>query len=163
MTAAELEKVLERDPGDPFVAVPPQSDTAELYDRIASSYMRWWAPVIAPAALRLLDLVDEVVVARPRAVLIDVGAGTGTLTRGAVARWPGVRAIAVDASDGMLDVGRAEAGRTLRPSGLRRIRWMRGVAERLPLPDQSADARRSEVAPGGARRSCETAGHRPTR
>ena len=130
---------MERYPGDPFVAAPRQSDNAELYDTIASSYQRWWAPVIAPAALRLLDLVDEVVAARPRAVLVDVGAGTGTLTRGAVARWPGVRAIAVDASDGMLDVGRAEAGRTLRRSRLRRLRWMRGVAEQLPLPDQSAD------------------------
>ena len=130
---------MERYVGDPALAAPPPSDTAEIYDRIASGYMRWWAPVIAPAALRLLDLVDEVVVARPRAVLVDVGAGTGTLTRGAVARWPGVRAIAVDASEGMLDVGRAEARRTLPAAGLRRLRWMRGVAEQLPVPDRCAD------------------------
>ena len=117
----------------------PLSDTAELYDRIAPTYRRWWAPVIAPAALRLLDLVDEVVSARPRAVIVDVGAGTGTLARDAVARWPAARAIAVDASQGMLDEGRSEAGRTLPASRRRRLRWMRGAAEQLPLPDQSAD------------------------
>jgi ubiquinone/menaquinone biosynthesis C-methylase UbiE len=115
------------------------SETAELYDRIAASYQRWWAPVIEPAALRLLDRVAPAVAANPGAVIVDIGAGTGCLSRAAVARWPEVRAIALDPSTGMLDVGRAEAARTLGPSARRRLEWTTGVAERLPLADGAAD------------------------
>lgn len=118
---------------------PALSNTAALYDRIAPSYQRWWAPVIEPAALRLLDLVAAVIADRPGAVIVDVGAGTGTLARAAVARWPGVRAIAVDPSTGMLDVGQAEAAQTLDPSARRRLGWMTGVAEHLPIADGSVD------------------------
>jgi len=60
------------------------AETADLYDRIAAGYQEWWAPVIAPAALHLLDLVAPTVADRPRARLVDVGAGTGTLARAAV-------------------------------------------------------------------------------
>lgn len=114
-------------------------DTVELYDRIAPVYQRWWAPVIEPAALRLLDLVAPVVADRPEAVVVDVGAGTAPLGRAAVARWPRVRAIAVEPSRGMRDLGRAEARRTLLPSERRRLGWRRGVAEHLPLENRSAD------------------------
>jgi ubiquinone/menaquinone biosynthesis C-methylase UbiE len=118
---------------------PALTDTQSLYDRIAPSYHRWWAPVIEPAALRLLDLVAPVVDDRRGAVLVDVGAGTGPLARAAVARWPGVRAIAVDPSAGMLDLGRAEAARTLDRSAVRHLSWATGVADRLPIEDGSVD------------------------
>jgi ubiquinone/menaquinone biosynthesis C-methylase UbiE len=118
---------------------PALSDTAALYDRIAPSYQRWWVPVIEPAALRLLDLVAAVVAHHPGAVIVDVGAGTGTLARAAVTRWPEVRAIAVDPSTGMLDVGRAEAAKTLDRSAHRRLSWMSGVAEHLPIAEGSVD------------------------
>ena len=117
-------------------AVP---STVEIYDRIAPGYQRWWAPVIEPAALQLLDLVAEVVVDGPPSVVVDVGAGTGTLARAALARWPGARAVAVDPSPGMLEVGRAEAAAALVPRARRRLRWTLGAAERIPLPDESAD------------------------
>lgn len=113
--------------------------TQSLYDRIAPSYERWWAPVIEPAALRLLDLVAPVVDVHRRAVIVDVGAGTGPLARAAVVRWPKLRAIAVDPSIGMLGLGRAEAEESLDRSALRRLSWMPGVAERLPVEDGSAD------------------------
>lgn len=116
------------------------SEITGLYDRIAPSYQRWWAPVIGPASLRLLDLVAPAVVDIPEAVIVDVGAGTGALSRAAVARWPRVRAIAVDPSAGMLEVGRAEATRTLDRAAWRRIDWLTGVAEHLPVADGSADA-----------------------
>src|SRR5665811_1435462 len=102
-----------RDPGG--VA---QSGTVDRYDRIAVGYQRWWAPVIAPAALRLLDLVASTVVDRP-----------GTLARAAVAPAPG-----------MLAVGEREAARTLASSDVRRLDWRTGTAERLPLADGGADA-----------------------
>jgi ubiquinone/menaquinone biosynthesis C-methylase UbiE len=115
------------------------AEVAGLYDRTATSYQRWWAPVIGPAALRVLDLVAALVADRPDAVMVDVGAGTGALARAAVARWPRVRAIAVDPSAGMLDVGRAEASRTLDPSQRQRLEWLTGVAEHLPIGDGEAD------------------------
>jgi ubiquinone/menaquinone biosynthesis C-methylase UbiE len=115
------------------------SKAAALYDRIAPVYQRCWAPVIEPAALHLLDLVAPFVADRPEAVIVDVGAGTGPLARAAVARWPRVRAIGVDPSRGMRQLGQTEAARTLRPSERRRLRWLAGVAERLPLADRSAD------------------------
>jgi ubiquinone/menaquinone biosynthesis C-methylase UbiE len=116
-----------------------QAETADVYDRIAADYQEWWAPVIAPAALQLLDLVAPTVADRPRARLVDVGAGTGTLARAAVARWSAIRATAVDPSPGMLAVGRAEAARALASSAARRLTWRIGTAEQLPLAEGSAD------------------------
>lgn len=115
------------------------AETAALYDRIAESYQQWWAPVIEPATLGLLDLVDPIVAATPEARIVDVGAGTGPLARAAVARWPGVRVTAVDPSAGMLQLGRAEADRTLDRSAHRRIRWLQGQGEELPIADGRAD------------------------
>lgn len=117
-----------------------QSGTVDRYDRIAVGYQRWWAPVIAPAALRLLDLVRSTVVGSPGAHVVDVGAGTGTLARAAVARWPSIRVTAVEPAPGMLAVGEREAARTLASSDVRRLDWRMGTAERLPLADGSADA-----------------------
>lgn len=113
--------------------------TQALYDRIAPGYHRWWAPVIEPAALRLLELVAPRVDSHREAILVDVGAGTGPVARAAVARWPTIRAIAVEPSSGMLDLGRAEAARSLDRSAVGRLSWVTGVAERLPIEDGSAD------------------------
>ena len=116
------------------------SDLIARYDRSAASYQRWWAPVIAPAALRVLDLVDEAVALTADPLIVDVGAGTGTLARGAVLRWPEARVIAFDPSEGMLDMGRAVARRTLPADGTRRLQWERATADRLQLDDGTADA-----------------------
>jgi SAM-dependent methyltransferase len=116
------------------------ADIVALYDRSAPSYQRWWAPVIAPAAVHLLDLIAPRVADCPDATIVDVGAGTGTVSREAVARWPRVRVVAVDPSDGMLTVGRNEAAASLDRSARRRIRWQVGIAEDLPLAAGSADA-----------------------
>lgn len=120
-------------------AIPALTGTQALYDRIAPGYHRWWAPVIESAALRLLDLVAPVVDDHRRTILVDVGAGTGPLARAAVGRWRTVRAVAVEPSSGMRDLGQAEAERTLDRSALGRLRWATGVAERLPVEDGSAD------------------------
>jgi SAM-dependent methyltransferase len=114
-------------------------DPAAFYDRVAIGYQRWWLPVIEPPSLRLLDLVAPVVSERPEAVIVDLGAGTGPLARAAVTRWPGVTAIAVDPSRGMLETGRGEAARTLAREAQGRINWQPGTAEALPLADRSTD------------------------
>jgi len=124
----------------PSADLPPGvADTVALYDLVASGFQRWWAPVILPAGLHLLELVEPAVSRRRDAVILDLGSGTGPLARAAVARWPEVRVLAVDPSGGMLDVGRAESARTLVASARRRISWVSGVAERLPAGDGSVD------------------------
>jgi ubiquinone/menaquinone biosynthesis C-methylase UbiE len=82
------------------VSDPQAVDQAERYDRMAAGYERWWAPVLAPSAVALLDRLDSVVA--PGDHVIDVGAGTGNLTRAALVRWADARVTAIDASSEML-------------------------------------------------------------
>src|SRR5674536_398544 len=78
------------------------SQMAARYDLRARSYGRCWAPVLAPSALTLLEVVEPVVGAAPAARLLDAGTGSGTLAMAATRRWPLVRVIGLDVSAGML-------------------------------------------------------------
>lgn len=104
----------------------------------ADRYLRWWAPVLAPAALRLLDLIEDALPGRVRPVILDVGTGTGTLARTAAARWPGGRVVGIDPDHDMLAVARSEADREFGPEG--GPEFLGGTAQPLPLPDRSVDA-----------------------
>ncbi|WP_026931707.1 class I SAM-dependent methyltransferase [Glycomyces tenuis] len=88
---------------------------ADLYDSIRPSY---------PA-----DAIEWMLGDRPRDV-VDVGAGTGLLTRGLIAA--GHRVTAVEPDPQMLD--------KLIAASLGLAAGHRGEAEALPLPDASADA-----------------------
>lgn len=79
---------------------------ARRFDEWAAGYDRWWAPVLAPSARTLLDELAPVIDAGAIDVL-DVGVGTGNLTRPALARWPHIRVTGLDASREM--VGTVEA------------------------------------------------------
>jgi len=114
------------------------TEQAERYDRIAEGYARWWGPIIAPAALGALDLVDDAVRAGTAHVL-DVGTGTGTLAIAAVRRWPGVQVTAIDASRGMIEKAAAEARRQLAVRDRRRLDLRVAFADDLPLDDGSVD------------------------
>ncbi|HSK93332.1 MAG TPA: class I SAM-dependent methyltransferase [Candidatus Angelobacter sp.] len=104
------------------------------YDGYAAEYRDWWAPVIAPAALSLLDRLDDLV--GTDATLVDIGAGTGTVAVGALRRWPGIRALAVDPARRLLEWAVSDA----RASGVAdRLTVMVGDAAALPLSDASAD------------------------
>jgi ubiquinone/menaquinone biosynthesis C-methylase UbiE len=115
------------------------TDQRERFDRIAAGYARWWAPVIAPQALTVLDELDPVVTAGARTVL-DVGTGTGTLAIAAVRRWPEVRVTGIDVSAGMIAAAGAEAKRLLRPAERRRLELHVATADDLGAPDASFDA-----------------------
>jgi len=71
--------------------------------------------------------------------MLDVGAGTGSLTLAAAARWPDARVLAVDASRAMLDIARRRAEVTW-PLGASRFEWLVADAADLSLADESVDA-----------------------
>jgi ubiquinone/menaquinone biosynthesis C-methylase UbiE len=116
------------------------SSIEDRYDRIADRYERWWAPVLAPTARGLADELTSVVDRVPDARLVDIGTGTGTLAIELVRRFPAVTVTAVDSSAAMLDEARQQATRALTPSAVRRLEFVRGDAEKLPLPSVAFDA-----------------------
>ncbi len=114
------------------------TDAGARYDRMAAGYERWWAPVLAPSAVALLDRLDGAISSGARD-LLDVGTGTGTLAIAALRRWPEVRVTGIDASSEML--GAAEAlvdGRA--PAGRERFRGQVAFAAELPFDDATVDA-----------------------
>ena len=114
---------------------------AERFNRTAEGYLRWWAPVLAPASVRLVDRVGRLdpglAGGKPRDVL-DIGCGTGTGLFEAARRWPGARLTGLDASVGMLDVARREQSR-LPESAQQRISYLRADAAAIAVADASFD------------------------
>ncbi|MCI0583074.1 MAG: class I SAM-dependent methyltransferase [Chloroflexi bacterium] len=108
------------------------------YDRIAEGYARHWAPVIRPAAVRLLDHLDAVL---PPGFphLLDIGTGTGTLGLAALERWPGVRVTGIDASSEMAAWAESEADRRLGQVTRPRFATKVAVAASLPFDDATFD------------------------
>lgn len=82
---------------------PTEREEAEArrFDEWAAGYDRWWAPVLAPSAHRLLDQLAPFIEAGAVDIL-DVGVGTGNLARPALARWPQIRVTGLDASREMV-------------------------------------------------------------
>ncbi|MEA2518564.1 MAG: hypothetical protein QOF49_644 [Chloroflexota bacterium] len=115
------------------------TEQADRYDRIAAGYARWWAPVIAPAALTVLDQIDAAVAAGATRIL-DVGTGTGTLAIAAVRRWPQVRVTAIDASGEMVHAASDEADRVLSADQRSRLDVRIAFADDLEIADASIDA-----------------------
>src|SRR5918994_894493 len=115
----------------------PDAEAAEaLYDGFAADYRDWWAPVIAPAAIRLLDRLNGVMLEAQPATLVDIGTGTGTLALAALGRWEQVRVIGVDPARRLLDIAEADA----REAGVgHRLTTMVGEAAALPVPDRGVD------------------------
>jgi ubiquinone/menaquinone biosynthesis C-methylase UbiE len=114
------------------------TEQAERYDRIAEGYAQWWAPVLAPAVASLLDRVAPLAAAGPARV-IDIGTGTGQLALGALARWPEVSIVGVDASAGMRAMAEANAASQLDRDARTRFRSAVAFADALPFDDRSFD------------------------
>jgi ubiquinone/menaquinone biosynthesis C-methylase UbiE len=115
------------------------TEQAERYDRIARGYARWWAPVLAPTAVEVLDRIAPLADAGARRIL-DLGTGTATLAVAAIRRWPKVEIVGIDASSGMAAAARAEADRQLGPADRRRFRVEVAFADRLPFRAGELDA-----------------------
>jgi SAM-dependent methyltransferase len=113
------------------------TEQSERYDRIAEGYARWWAPVLAPAVTRLLDRAEPWL-SDGAVRLLDIGTGTGQLALGAIARWPNLSVVGVDASAGMRAMAEEIAARAL-GAGRDRFRTEVAFADSLPFPDRSFD------------------------
>ena len=109
------------------------------YDRIADGYARWWAPVIRPAAVRVLDRISPLVEAGATR-LLDIGTGTGTLALEAIRRWPRVEVVGIDASGEMTRFALREAESTLGPRDRRRFSARPAFADALPFADGAFEA-----------------------
>jgi ubiquinone/menaquinone biosynthesis C-methylase UbiE len=114
---------------------------AERFNRTAEGYLRWWAPVLAPASARLVDRVGRIdpgLTGGKLRDVLDVGCGTGTGLFEAARRWPAARLTGVDASVGMLDVARREQNH-LPESARKRIGYLHCDAAAKPVGDASFD------------------------
>lgn len=111
------------------------------YDDIADGYDRWWAPVIAGAAIDLLDhLGPRLGTADPTGHLLDLGTGTGTLAGAALARWPGIRVTGADPSTEMLALARVRVRGAEPDAGPdERFRTVTAFADTLPFADATFD------------------------
>jgi len=114
------------------------TEQAARYDRIAAGYEQWWAPVLAPSAVALLDRLDATVADGARD-LLDVGVGTGNLSIPALRRWSGAHITGIDASREM--IGAVEALIAERaPAARDRFVGRVAFAAELPFEDRSFDA-----------------------
>ena len=97
---------------------------AAAYER----FMGRWSVRLAPVFLDAVGMTD------PRRVL-DLGSGTGNLTRAVADRWPACEVVGVDPSPPFVAAARERAA-DLAP----RVRFEVGGADQLPLDDGSVDA-----------------------
>lgn len=110
----------------------------DRYDADAADYARYWAPVLERTAGRLVDHVADFVARRDgRVRVLDVGAGTGTLSLAMLERWPHAEIVITDPAAGMLELARARAAE----SGLGgdRVSFLIGAADALPVDAAAAD------------------------
>ncbi|HET6966981.1 MAG TPA: class I SAM-dependent methyltransferase [Ornithinibacter sp.] len=96
-------------------------------------FMGRWSVLLAPA---FLDVVGLDAAGPPTGVL-DVGSGTGHLTRAVAARWPRCDVVGVDPAAGFVEAARARAESD---GDAARLRFEVGEAGALPLDDDSVDA-----------------------
>jgi len=110
---------------------------AHAYDAIVAATMRepHWRPRIAnDIAARFGDAP----------AILDIGAGTGSLTRALRERMPQASITAVEPDERTRTIGRTKTGSQgaarVQPDQTAPIAWVDGHAEALPLADDSQDA-----------------------
>jgi len=114
------------DSGARYVPAAGRRAFTRLYDPVIALTMR---ERTFRARLR-----DQVATGLPAGggTLVDVGAGTGTFAIALAAAIPDARVVGVDGDEEILALARAKAG-------AEGVSWERGLAQKLPLADASAD------------------------
>ena len=128
-------------------------DQGARYDRIAEGYARYWAPVIRPASVGLVDDLDPIMptgappglghpasgdATRSTPHILDIGTGTGTLAFAALERWPTIRVTGIDASSEMAAWAASHAQDV--PGREDRFETRVAFADQLPFDDNTFDA-----------------------
>ena len=110
---------------DRYVPAAGRAWLTGVYDTGVALTMREarWRPVLTEATVT--DVIDG-------GTIVDVGAGTGTLSLALAARRPDVHVIAVDGDPAVLDRARAKPGADT-------VAWTQGDATSLPVSDGSVD------------------------
>jgi ubiquinone/menaquinone biosynthesis C-methylase UbiE len=98
------------------------------YDRLAESYDRRWRRYVA---ITLRAIVSRVPF-QGRESLLDLACGTGELELLLLSRWPDLRIVGVDVSEGMLR-------QACKKDGTKNVAWAQADVARLPFADQSFD------------------------
>ena len=106
----------------------------QAFDRAAVDYDRV-AVLQREVGNRLMERLDYMRL-QPQTI-VDIGAGTGHLSKALAQRYKQARVLALDLAPNMLRAARRHAGPLARL--LRRQSFICADAERLPLADQSAD------------------------
>jgi ubiquinone/menaquinone biosynthesis C-methylase UbiE len=112
-------------------------EQAERYDRIATGYAQWWAPVLTPAVAELVDVAGRELHGDER--VIDIGTGTGQLSQAVLRRFPATSVVGIDASVEMLAMARAEVDAAV-DRAADRFTTVTAFADTLPFEDQTFDA-----------------------
>ncbi len=112
------------------------AETSELFDEIAGHYDRWSSLLSAAGIRAWHGLALERLELKAGLAVLDVGCGTGTVTRkiaGAVG--PSGRVVGLDPSPGMLEVARHDSGAVNQAP----ITWVQGHGEAMPFADAEFD------------------------
>src|SRR4029079_5996638 len=84
---------------------PMEDDEAErIFDEFAEAYRDWWGPLIAPAALQVLDDVEVPPGDPSTSYMLAVGRGTVVVSVAALERGRGIKVVGLDASSHMLEI-----------------------------------------------------------
>ena len=109
-----------------YVPAAGRAAFTRVFDPVMAVTMREsaWRPVV----------VDEVTASLPTGgIVMDVGAGTGTLAIAVADARPDAVVVAVDGDPDALQLAREKQGAKL-------VDWREGLAEKLPSPDGRVDA-----------------------